>query len=301
VRLLTSAQPVIHDPLSPLPERIISSVESSRPPVITPEFKALLLSDHGRPRGAINAKWIAAPQALPPRADPASEEARLVGPFSKRREVNIRWRFFTQEARSIAPPLQVGSRQPDHGGEVAPAVGTSSVHVRSAGLRDLGMQGSGLFEDLVDIADPVLQRERLTRRQRKALQQDAVEPGPRYEVPRFIRRSYQGLLGRLPMLTYTENPKDPPKGRFDVAVHPHANVPGERHQLGRTRMVSEADMAWIRLSPEAGNGKRHPQGADHVPRETRRGEQVTASSPHSATERPQRPREGLSTAKQPSS
>ncbi|OBZ79295.1 hypothetical protein A0H81_00776 [Grifola frondosa] len=61
---------------------------------------------------------LATPPKLPNRADPTSEEARLLGPFSKRRQVNIRWRYFTQEWKKLYPPLQVTLKEETSSGEV---------------------------------------------------------------------------------------------------------------------------------------------------------------------------------------
>ncbi len=47
------------------------------------------------------------PPTLPARATPSSEDARLLGPFSRRRLVNERRRFFKQEMSRLLPPLRI--------------------------------------------------------------------------------------------------------------------------------------------------------------------------------------------------
>jgi len=49
------------------------------------------------------------PPTLPARADPKSEDARLLGPLSLRCQVNIRWRFFSQQRDLTWWPLEVDS------------------------------------------------------------------------------------------------------------------------------------------------------------------------------------------------
>ncbi|KAJ7293404.1 hypothetical protein C8J57DRAFT_1490821 [Mycena rebaudengoi] len=92
-------EPILTDPTEPIPPKIIPAVEKSRPPVYSQELTALLTSPHSRIRRPLDKKHLACPTTLPARADPASADARLLGPFSKRRETNIRWRYFVAECK----------------------------------------------------------------------------------------------------------------------------------------------------------------------------------------------------------
>nr|GAT47844.1 predicted protein [Mycena chlorophos] len=157
-------EPLLTDPNAALPVRIIPTVESSRPPVYSPELRALLTSSASRPAAVLKSTALDHPPTLPARADPKSEDARLFGPLSKRREVNIRWRFFVKESRKVHPPLHVAV---DSGARI------EDVH--SAGIRSLPMQSLRAFEDA---------------------ERHASSP----YVPRWVRRRFRGLLDRLPVL-----------------------------------------------------------------------------------------------------
>ncbi|KAJ6627104.1 hypothetical protein B0H10DRAFT_1780292, partial [Mycena sp. CBHHK59/15] len=100
-------EPVLVDPTAPKPPPIIPAVEKSRPPVYSAELKALLMSPHSRTTRPLSQKELDFPTTLPARANPASDDAWLLGPLSKRRETNIRWRYFVAEWKKVRTPLQV--------------------------------------------------------------------------------------------------------------------------------------------------------------------------------------------------
>ncbi|KAJ7071201.1 hypothetical protein C8F01DRAFT_974769 [Mycena amicta] len=162
-------EPLLTDPAA-TPPRIISAVESSRPPTYSPELRALLTSGPSRPAAVLKEAALQIPPNLPARADPNSEEARLLGPLSKRRQVNARWRFFVKESRKVRPPLQIAIDSPTY-------VGVSVQDTRRAGVPALPMQGLGVFEELEELA------------------------ASSQRVPRWVRRRYRDLLDRLPILS----------------------------------------------------------------------------------------------------
>ena len=85
---------------------LIPSVPRTKLPQYTPLLRSYLLSAHSHRSGKVpTAAQIVTPPKLPPRADPSSEEARLLGPFSKRREANIRWRFLSGFREKVYAPL----------------------------------------------------------------------------------------------------------------------------------------------------------------------------------------------------
>ncbi|KZT32960.1 hypothetical protein SISSUDRAFT_1132833 [Sistotremastrum suecicum HHB10207 ss-3] len=105
---------ILQTPGVALPPRIIPAVEKSRPPVYSAALSALLTSPLSRHPRPLKSAALDTPPTLPARADRASEEARLLGPLSLRREVNIRWRFFTDQKTRvnvpISPPLEPPSK-----------------------------------------------------------------------------------------------------------------------------------------------------------------------------------------------
>ncbi|EAU92715.2 DNA repair protein RAD5 [Coprinopsis cinerea okayama7 len=101
-------EPLADQTSLPTPPPIIPGVEKSRPPVYSPALTALLTSpDARKARRAMRQGAWKASNVLPPRADPESELARLLGPFSKRREVNLQQRFFKKAWSTVHPPLEV--------------------------------------------------------------------------------------------------------------------------------------------------------------------------------------------------
>ncbi|KAI0271429.1 hypothetical protein BC834DRAFT_966913 [Gloeopeniophorella convolvens] len=147
-------KPLLSDPTAPAPDRIISAVEYSRPPVYSPELAALLVSDLARPAGrTLKQHHLDKPPTLPPRADPSSAEARLFGPLSKRREVNLRWRFFADQWKRLYPPLEVSVRS-----RGARQSSSQEDAISDARIRPVGMQTAELLDELQALAGPVSQR-----------------------------------------------------------------------------------------------------------------------------------------------
>ncbi|KAJ7487410.1 hypothetical protein B0H11DRAFT_1088471 [Mycena galericulata] len=199
-------EPILTDPNAPIPPRIIPAVESSRPPVYSKELRALLTSGASRTTKALSERHLDFPPTLPARADPQSDEARLLGPFSKRRETNARWRYFVAEWQKVRPPLEVVVEDR--------AAGSRCVFpddVRRAGVRSLPMQGLHVFEDVETLAGP-----RWTKRQ---THRPKADPTEKPHMSRWIRRRYQALLNRLPILTCTVSQDKQP--HYSVSLSPN--------------------------------------------------------------------------------
>ncbi|KAF8898926.1 hypothetical protein BD779DRAFT_48542 [Infundibulicybe gibba] len=128
-------EPLLSHPQALVPPRIIPAVEKSRPPIYSPELKALLTSAHSRTTKPLSPQALNSPPLMPARANPSSEEARLLGRLSKRREVNIRWRYFTVEWKKIRPPLEVVVKDISHD--------QGSPHIMRPGVRGF------VFKDVV--------------------------------------------------------------------------------------------------------------------------------------------------------
>ena len=238
------------DPTAPAPPRIIPSVESSRPPVYSPELTALLVSPYSRPSGrAPKLPHLLSPPTLPPRADPSSEDARIFGPFSKRREVNIRWRYFSYHWKRLYPPLEVSVKQ-------SGAQETSSQEdaLLGARIRGVGMQTAGLLEELKVLAGPVYERPPAPRRADPVypLQTSSYASDRRALPNRFLRRRYRELLGRIPVLTYSYvpnksaiGPNDHPKGKYEVSLALAALSQHMRCETALSQELDAVDLAWF--------------------------------------------------------
>ncbi|KAG6911571.1 hypothetical protein DXG01_011873 [Tephrocybe rancida] len=242
-------EPILSDPNAQVPPRIIPTIEKSRPPIYSAELKALLLSGHSRKTKPLAAKSLEFPPVLPLRADPSSEDARLLGPLSKRREVNIRWRYFTEEWRKVLPPLQVVVKDAaSEGGE-----SSSKDDISQVGVRAMGMQGSGIFEDVRAVAGPLTVPPPLTRKERLKMN-DALDVSVQHRHPsRWLRRRYQGLLGRLPVLTYSRpsNQNKQSSGKYSVSLSPNAMAHSLRFDPFRYPEVEPvADLEWLKLANE---------------------------------------------------
>ncbi|KAJ6604475.1 hypothetical protein DFH09DRAFT_1122817 [Mycena vulgaris] len=215
---------ILTDPTAPVPPRIIPAVESSRPPVYSKELKALLTSGESRTTRALVERQLHSPPKLPARADPASEEARLLGPFSKRRETNTRWRYFVAEVQKARPPLQVVVENGPANSGVAP----DDVH--RAGIRSLPMQGRLVFEDVEKLATPPWARLR-------ARNARVETPDPDAAPSRWHRRRYQELLNRIPILTYTVPRANTP--RYSISLSPK--------RLDMRTNIAQADRLDLRM------------------------------------------------------
>lgn len=199
------------------------------------------------------------PPSLPARANPDSEEARLFGPFSKRREVNLRWRFYSKHLRYIYPPLEVGLEQGPRGSQCR-TVDRSAL--QAAGIRPMALQGAGLIQEIEHLArtgrppgadsDPQLTRSHLP--------------------PRFLMRRFARLLERMPQLTYNDtlaqggvpspDAKQLYRGNTDSkrmnngkGYTVHLSPISARNSRARAHDADEVDTAWFQWAQHAVDDK----------------------------------------------
>lgn len=190
------------NPAKPPPASIIPGVERSRPPSYSPELTTLLTSVHSRTlTKPLKPEALVNPPTLPARADPSSEEARLLGRLSLRREVNIRWRFHSGELKRTYFPLELSEKGSSNGEANARPV-----------PRQTGAEELALVAELERLATSPHDGVPIPRRQRAALKdqkgdhkpnthQESFESNFNSPKPvRFIRRRYRELLGRVPIL-----------------------------------------------------------------------------------------------------
>ncbi|KAH9082236.1 hypothetical protein EDB83DRAFT_2592658 [Lactarius deliciosus] len=193
--------PLLSDPTVPAPARIISPVERSRPPVYSPELAALLLSPYSRSSGrALKPSHLHKPPTLPSTAGPNIRRC------SKRREVNIRWRYFSYQWKRINPPIEISVKHQET--QKTPSQGGFAP---DGGIRGVGLQGTGLLEELKMLAGAVSTRPVAPRRIDSAYrsQSPSVAADRRSSPNRYLRRRYRELLDRIPILTYSHVPGNP--------------------------------------------------------------------------------------------
>ncbi|TCD59884.1 hypothetical protein EIP91_011259 [Steccherinum ochraceum] len=243
-------QPMIPSRSSqPIPERIIPAVEKSRPPVYSPELTALLTSTHSRMIKPLTAKQLHTPPLFPKRGDPNSQEARDLGPLSKRREVNLRWRHFAASHKKVLPPLQIVYGDLSKAGDAQYTTNPAVLH--AAGIRTSGTQNLGIFEDIEALAQrsrptPLTRREkRLYTHTFRQVSDDSSKTGS-HPPRKLLRRAYRRLLGRLPTMSYTVKTGLP--GRFTVKLSPYAL---SRLNPKDILEADAGDLAWVAGSSDA--------------------------------------------------
>ncbi|KAI0307672.1 hypothetical protein B0F90DRAFT_1620741 [Multifurca ochricompacta] len=247
--------PLLSSPAALVPPRIIPSVERSRPPVYSPELAALLSSPYTRPSGkAVKLSHLRETPTLPSRAYPSSDDARLFGSLSKRREVNIRWRYFSYQWKRLYPPIEVSVKC--QGQE---ETSSQEAAVISARIRGVGMQTAGLLEELKTLAGAVSEGPPIPRRT-DPIYRPHTSPAATHRrvLPnRYLRRRYRDLLSRIPTLTYSYVPGEPktgsdghPMGKYEVSLTPNALSRRVQHETAHSPEMDTVDLAWF----ERGNG-----------------------------------------------
>ncbi|KZV77677.1 hypothetical protein PENSPDRAFT_645301 [Peniophora sp. CONT] len=234
-------KPLLSDPSQPKPPRIIPAAHKSHPPVYSPELAALSMSGSSRRQGKpLKPEQLVNPPTMPARADPSSSDYQLFGPLSKRREVNIKWRFFTENWQKLHPPIELTIDQ-------GPALSTKAKSIERKPPRAIGIPGQGLLEDVITLAGASrARRPPIPRRQRQSLPADEdaerrqgmpMAPTSADVAPsRFIRRRYAELLGKIPILTYTRT------GKYVVALDDAAWHQEREYPLAE---VDDTERAWL--------------------------------------------------------
>ncbi|TFY68133.1 hypothetical protein EVG20_g3688 [Dentipellis fragilis] len=246
------------------PPRIIPSHERSRPPAYSPALTALLTSRFavGRSRATTQTN-LKKPPIMPQRVDPKSEEARLFGPLSKRREVNLHWRYFKLQRGKLRIPLSLSEEGP-------PAPDGSAIQ-RAA--HTFGLHGVNMLEDVARFAGRHGTRPPLPRRQQKAPSDtiegsfsEAVAHGhpPGAAISRQLRRRYRKLLRDLPTLTLIRKSRKHTQAGsapedYRVSLHPNALPSSSQRNPEQLPDGDFVDSAWAQRSGGSavdGGGKR---------------------------------------------
>lgn len=206
------------------------------------------MSHYARPSGkALKPSHLHQPTNMPSRADPTSEDARLYGPLSKRRQVNIRWRYFSHNWKRLYPPIEIPHQE-------TRSTPSQEGSAPDAGIRGVGLQGVGLLEELKMLAGEVSQRPITPRRIDSVYgpksPSNASDRGP---LPnRYLRRRYRELLGRIPILTRTNDPggqktatEANARSKYEVSLATNALSQRVQHEVVHSSEVDAVDLAWL--------------------------------------------------------
>ena len=199
----------------------------------------LLINPHARRQKAIKKEDIAFPPKLPDRAkDKKGDEARLLGPFSIRREFNIRRDFFTNQIRTVYPPLEI-SRSNPNGYETVGHSPSTTLGFRNGAIDHIeGLAGW--------IRLPTIPR----REQTELSDGDAVskpcgnEDLRGTQLPtRWLRRRYRELLYHIPIVSQTVGKDGKP--HYRVSLSRNALGHNNRYTQVRVGVARRGDLEWI--------------------------------------------------------
>ena len=206
----------------------------------------------------MSAAELFTPRTLPERAlNPASEEARLLGPFSLRRLANIHQRQFKEQIRRVLPPLEVqkiaseeSQNTSQDGGVYVPQTGLEQynpvgalVKLASPGPSTIPRRASRTSKGAEQNAEEHMctQREAVTENRKNA----KVTVGRlANQSPRWLRRRYRELLSEIPSITVdTRESVSTPKYKVGWASPELALAHDVPRQL---RLATSEELEWIR-------------------------------------------------------
>lgn len=188
----------------------------TRPPVYTARVKAYLTSELTHAKGKAPTKQqLEKPPKLPERADPASEEARLLGRLHPRREANIKWRYLSDMRSRLLPPQD-----------------PREVAKLEEKARSFKLPGS--FHNPIPLASEL--QERFKENERRWRSARAWQR-PRRITSRFMRRRYYDLLAKAIILDAEAKPNQDVK--WEV------KQPEGRREVARRMTAAKADYEWL--------------------------------------------------------
>jgi hypothetical protein len=189
----------------------------TRPPLYTPRLQGYLTSQYSYSSGkAPTAQQLKLPPSLPARADPQSEEARLLGPLPLNREANIRWRHFANLRDRLVAPIS----QPE-------ADELSKLAAQYQKPQQKKEEGSRTIPDEI--------KKRLQGYERIHEHQKAWSR-PKNITSRFMRRRYEALMDEAVQLDA--------KITQDDKVKWSAKQPDGHRSKARQFVASSEDLQW---------------------------------------------------------
>lgn len=156
------------------------------------------------------------------------------------------------EWKKVYPPLQLSPRLPAN---------HTNMHTFSDPPVIFGFQNAVILQELLALAgspsnspDPPTKQRRLQQTQ-IASNANPFDGG----LPlRWLRRRYQALLGRVPLLVPRTSPQDNFKRTYDVQLADNAMTTSRPHS-SRLRVVGAEDVSWIsdaHLTVQSGRRRR---------------------------------------------
>jgi hypothetical protein len=222
------------------------------------------------------------PPTLPSKVDPMSEEARIFGRLSKRREVNIRWRYFTSQWKKTLPPLELTatleqSTSPDDDTLISMRREKFLLHDANLLQEVRALAGSPIKPPMprrqrlaLEALSPPAESSRCTPSATSFPESSAapvIPPSPKLlpAPTRFMRRRYRELLAKIPILTpYTSHSKgQAPDVRYDVSLDSATALRNDIRSEARLPDADETDFAWIAF----GGGTRTPSRTGNADKE----------------------------------
>ncbi|KAG9025205.1 hypothetical protein FS837_005055, partial [Tulasnella sp. UAMH 9824] len=186
---------------------------------------------HGRSSGkAIVESDTVHPPTLPAGADPKSEDAKMMGPLSKRREVNLRWRYWKEQVAAARVPLQsFAGNEPDK-------------------TKRVEWDPERLFE-ILERASTVPQRSSSSTPPTSPVLTASTKHSPPSKLPRsarFLRRRFAEVLAQTPIMK-TSN-----EGKVSVTISPKGIDTSERRNRVYAGQPSGESLRWIELANTIG-------------------------------------------------
>lgn len=203
-------EPLLVQDLSTPP--LLANRPDSREPTYHPALRSLLFSEHARDRR--HHRSSEAELAYPPKLEKRDEEqTRLLGPISKRRELNAKKRHRVKLLDQTLPPLEIQLVQAASAGEPAEELDLSLP------LQDL---------------DLVSESQALGHSRRRDTSSNPSPP-----LKRWLRRRYNQVLGKIPILSYSID-----SGKFSVTRSTDTATIAPS--------ADEADLSWWNANPYKG-------------------------------------------------
>lgn len=231
-------QPLLSDTNAPLLPSTNPRKEKTCSPTYSPELVALLTSGISRTTRPLQKHQLVSPPGLRGHAKSDFEDTTLLGPPSRRREHNIRCRFFRNEWKKVYPPLQVSLQHPAN---------HTNTHIPSHPPLNFGFQNVITLQELLALGgSPSRLPEPPSKQRRQRIQKKSdANPFDGDLSVRWLRRRYQALLGRVPLLIpRSPLPQDSFKRTYDVQLASNAITTSRPHP-SRLRFVDTEDVSWI--------------------------------------------------------
>lgn len=129
-----------------------------------------------------------------------------------------------------------------------------------ARIRGVGMQTTGLLDEVKSLAGPASEKPPAPRRVDQIYLPHTTQSAADRRSPsnRFLRRRYRELLGRIPVLTYSYVPgesvtssNDYPTGKYEVSLAPAALSRYVRQETAHSQELNAVDLAWFECENES--------------------------------------------------